>query len=156
MPKTSQEPESKLHDTFESGQGEARNDTKEEIGIRIGLIAVQGPSIEDTEIIILPDSSGEAPLYARGFRLAGNEENKPFYLVVRTKDNGGAEFVQFLPWNQNDPNAFRLHGPLHGYASVAVYDSNKLIGRFYVTNFTNEEMIHLDLGLCRYKQIARL
>lgn len=76
--------------------------------------------------------------------------------MVRTRDKDGEEFIQYLPWNQDDPDAFRLISPFYGYASVAVYESRKLAGQFYLADFMNEKMIPLDLNLCRYRQNAIL
>jgi hypothetical protein len=138
--------------TIESGQEEKNDAAEEEKGIRIIQIA----SAEDTEILIPSDSFGEAVSSARGFLLAGNGKETPCCLMVRTGDGSGSEFIQYLPWNRDDPNAFRLHSPLVGYASVAVYESQKLVGRFYITDFMDEKMIRLNLDLCRSSQLAQL
>jgi hypothetical protein len=156
LPEPGQRSESTTQELFESGQGKEKDGIKEGMGVRIVQISVQGPSVEDTEVVILPDSLIEASSFTKGFHLSGNKDKKPCCLTVKTRDKKGIEIIQFLPWNQNDPNAFQLHSPMHGYASVAVYESQKLIGQFYIIDFTNEETIPLDLDLCRYNQIARL
>jgi hypothetical protein len=142
--------------SIKSKRVEGKHGAEVEVGIRIVQITVPEESAEDLEIEIIPDSTREAYAFAGGFHLAGNVEDNPYCLMVRTRDKTGTEIVQYLPWNQNDPNAYHPHSPLYGYASIAVYESQKLIGRFYVTDFTEEKLIPLDLDLCRLRQMAGL
>jgi hypothetical protein len=123
-----------------------------EIGIRIVQIATK----EDVEIVLTPEASGDESNNTMRFRLAGNSDDHPYSLMVRTLDKTGAEFIQFLPWNPENPNLFPLHSPLRGYASVAVYQTQNLIGRFVVTDLSGRETIPLDLDLCRSTLLARL
>jgi hypothetical protein len=145
-------------DGAESGRGGARNETEEPggIGIRIVQIAVSEKSAENLEIVVLSDSTEMAEVFSGGFHLEGNDGRRPYCLMVRTKDRTGDELVQYLPWDQDHPNEFRPRSALHGYASVSVYESQRLVGRFYVTDFAGRETIPLDLDLCRYRQMAGL
>jgi hypothetical protein len=145
-------------DAAESGRAGAGNETEEtgDIGIRIVQIAVSEESSENLEIVILSDSSTMASAFSGGFHLEGNDDRRPCCLMVRTKDETGDELIQYLPWNQEHPNEFHPSSPLRGYASVAVYESQKLVGRFYVTDFAGRETIPLDLNLCRIRQLAVL
>jgi hypothetical protein len=143
-------------DSVNSGRIEVKNGKEVEGEIRIVQITVPEESAENLEVEILPDSTGMTTAYAGGFRLTGNVANNPYCLMVRTRDKTGAEIVQYLPWNPNNPNAFLPHSPMHGYAAITVYESQKMIGRFYITDFTGGEILPLNLELCRSRRMALL
>jgi hypothetical protein len=126
----------------------------EEPGIRIVQIRIQGPDPDAVDIVLTPGIARLNQCPSEGFHLTGNVENRACCLMVRTRDARGDEFVQFLPWNEKDPNHFRLHSPLNGYASVSVYESGNRIGQFLVTDFTDDEMIPLRLDAERFDLYA--
>jgi len=150
------EPDPKEPVQPKTGDGTEGDGTGEDAGIRIVRISVSEACAENTEIVMTSETGSASPAFAGEFRLEGNGSDAPCCLMVRTMDAVGKEFVQYLPWNADRPNAFQTLSPMHGRASIGVYRGSRLMGRFTVVEFTGEESIPLDLNADRNSQLASL
>jgi hypothetical protein len=148
-------PESENGNDSGSGREVAEEGAEEEPGIRIVRISVTEPYAENTEIVMTSDHAPE-PAFSGEFRLEGNGRGVPCCLMVRTRDAGGMEIIQYLPWDPARPNSFQTLSPMHGHASIAAYDGSRLLGRFTVIEFSGEDTISLDLNAGSDRQLASL
>jgi hypothetical protein len=160
--KTDGEPDSRCDSGAESGNSTGSGRKVQEDGmeqeswIRIVRISVPEQYAEDTEIVMPRDNPSAPMAFFGGFYLEGNDVKIPCCLLIRTRDAAGKELIQYLPWNPNHPNDFQALSPMRGYASIAVYDGPRLMGRFYVTEFSGEEKISLDLNAGQDRRLASL